>query len=247
MSISAVILTHNEENNISDCLKSLSWCDEQIVVDDDSTDKTIEIAKKHVATVYMRGLGDDFAMQRNFGLEKAKYDWILFVDADERVTTTLKGEILKQIENDKVNGYYIKREDTMWGKVFKHGEQGEVQLLRLGRKGKGKWTGKVHETWSIEGPKDSLENPLSHFPHPTLKEFLIKINFYSTLRANELHNQGVRANWLSIIAHPKVKFFQDYFVKLGFLDGIEGFIVAMLMSMHAFLVRGKLWQLDKKS
>lgn len=244
--ISAVVLTKNEEKNIADCLKTLTWCDEILVIDDSSTDTTQEIAKKHGATVVVHSIDNNFASQRNFGLEKARHQWVLFIDADERMSESLKNEILKRVGNERVNGYYLKRQDSMWGKVLRYGEQGDMQLLRLGRKGKGKWRGKVHETWEIEGNKNVLDSPLLHFSHPTLKEFLSEINFYSTLRAQELQSQGVKSGFVSVIGYPKAKFLQDYFLKLGLLDGIEGFIVAMMMSLHSFLVRGKLWQLNNK-
>jgi glycosyltransferase involved in cell wall biosynthesis len=119
--ISAVIITKNEEENIKRCLQSLSWCDEIIVVDDDSTDKTVEIAKKSGAKVYNRTMNSDFSAQRNFGLEKAKGDWVLFIDADEKVTSALWYEIMSHTNNpiNEYAGFYIKRIDTMWGKELK--------------------------------------------------------------------------------------------------------------------------------
>src|SRR5260221_6699426 len=121
--ISAVILTKNEEKNIEACLKTLTWCDEVIVIDDNSTDKTISFAKKLGATVYEHVLDGDFAAQRNFGLEIAKGDWILFVDADERVSQALAFEMqaIITLHIDHVSGYYLRRLDTMWGKVLHFG------------------------------------------------------------------------------------------------------------------------------
>ena len=248
MSISAVVLTKNEEKNIDACLKGLDWCDELIVVDDHSTDKTVELAKKHKAIVYEHALENDFSKQRNFGLEKAKNEWVLFVDADETVSENLRNEIIQYTNNpiNQCNGFYVKRIDYMWGKQLKYGEQGNIKLLRLAKKEAGKWSGKVHEVWNIAGSTSLLENPLQHFPHPSLAEFLKEINFYSTLRAQELHAKGVTAPWFSVLLYTKGKFFQDYIVKFGFLDGIEGFIAALIMSFYSFLVRGKLWQLTSK-
>ena len=145
--ISVVVLTKNEEKNIGDCLDSISWCDETIVIDDHSTDKTVEIAKKKGARIFMRSLMQDFADQRNYGLEKAKGDWILFIDADERASSALWYEIMQHTSEsiDDYAGFYIKRLDTMWGKALRHGETGNVALLRLAKKGAGKWEGTVHE------------------------------------------------------------------------------------------------------
>lgn len=242
--ISAVVLAKNEQARIGTCLQSLSWCDERIVIDDNSTDKTISIAKKYGATVYTRSLDSDFAAQRNFALTKAKNEWVLFIDADEQVPSALAKEIAFAMQTTK-DGFYLKRHDTLWGKTLTHGEQ-SAAFLRLARKGKGKWVGKVHETWKIQKNTHLLQHPLLHFPHQTLAAFLEEINVYSTIRAKELYQKGETANWLSILFHTKGKFIQDYFIRLGFLDGIEGFIVALLMSFHAFLVRGKLWQLTNK-
>lgn len=243
MKISAVVITKNEEQNIESCLKTLEWCDEIIVVDDHSTDKTAFLAEKAGATVYTHALKNNFSQQRNLGLEKAKGNWILFVDADERVSGSLANEIQAMTIENNFDGFYLKREDTMWGKVLRHGEVGNIQLLRLAKKHKGKWHGTVHETWHISGKVGVLQNPLQHYPHPTITEFLQEINFYTSLRANELYQQNVRVSWWHIIAYPKAKFIQNYVFRLGFLDGMPGIILALLMSLHSFLVRGKLWQL----
>ncbi|RJQ38908.1 glycosyltransferase family 2 protein [Candidatus Microgenomates bacterium] len=242
---SAVILTKNEENNIKDCIASLSWCNEIIVIDDDSFDKTAEVARKLGAKVYLRSLNKDFSAQRNFGLLKAANEWVIFVDADERVTETLSSEILAfQFSNfNKFSGFFINRKDNIWEKELKHGESGNIKLLRLAKKDAGKWEGAVHERWKISGQTDILSNELIHFPHQTISEFLKEINFYTDIRANELFRKGKKVNIFSIICYPVVKFLQNYFIKFGFLDGLEGFIFAVTMSFHSFLVRGKLWQM----
>ena len=169
--ITAVVLTKNEERNIVDCLESLSWCDEIVVVDDNSEDRTVEISKKIGAKIFTRNLNNDFSAQRNFALSKAREDWILFIDADERVSEELKEEIKHRINTNKADGYLIKRTDTIWDKKLKYGETGNIVLLRLARKNKGKWEGKVHEKWKIEGKADTLKNHLDHYPHPLYLNF----------------------------------------------------------------------------
>lgn len=248
MAISAVILAKNEEKNIEECLKTLKWADEVIVVDDQSSDKTMEIAKANGAQVYEHPLNNDFSAQRNFGLDKAKGEWVFFIDADERVSSTLRAEIQSTInpESSIINGFYLKREDKMWGRVLKHGENANVKLLRLGKKGKGEWEKPVHEVWQIRGEVGELKTPLQHFPHQTVSEFLEEINFYSTLRAQELYKEGKRTNLILIILYTKAKFLKDYFWNLGFSDGMPGFVVALLMSFHSFLVRSKLYLLWKQ-
>ncbi len=241
--ISAIILTKNEENNIEACLESLSWCDEKIVIDDHSVDKTVDIAKKKGAKVFIHSMHNDFSEQRNYGLDKATGDWILFIDADERVSNALWYEIMQHSSEsiDDCNGYYLKRQDSMWGKVLKHGETGKILLLRLAKKGTGKWEGKVHERWIVQGKTQLLKNPLDHFPHTTVTEFLQEINFYTDIRSEELFNNKIRPTWLSIMVYPNIKFILNYFFKRGFLDGLPGLVFAIMMSLHSFLVRSKLW------
>jgi glycosyltransferase involved in cell wall biosynthesis len=247
--ISVIILTKNEEENIAQCLDSVSWCDEKIIIDDHSTDKTVEIAKKKGAKVFIHSMYNDFSQQRNFGLEKANGDWLLFIDADERVSSSLWYEIMQRTSDsfDESSGYYIKRQDTMWGKLLKHGEVGNITILRLAKKGVGKWEGKVHEQWKVHGKTQLLKNPLDHFPHPSISEFLREINYYTDLRAEELFNKRVKSTWLSVIVYPKTKFVLNYFFKRGFQDGLPGFVFAMMMSLHSFLVRGKLWLMWQKN
>jgi glycosyltransferase involved in cell wall biosynthesis len=246
--ISAVILTKNEEKNIKKCLDNLSWCDEIVVIDDASQDKTVEIAKKMGAKVFHHPLNRNFSEQRNFGLDKAKGDWVLFIDADERVSSALWYEIMA-ITNDPISvysGYYLKRKDVMWGKEFMYGETGKISLLRLAKKQTGRWEGYVHEVWRVKGKTAILQNPLMHYPHQTVKDFLSEINYYSDLRAQELYKQKVKVSWWTIIFYPKIKFIVNYFFRVGFLDGLPGLVFALMMSLHSFLVRGKLWLIWQK-
>lgn len=246
--ISAIILSKNEEKNIEACLDCLSWCDEKIVIDDHSTDKTVETAKRKGAKVFVRTLYNNFSDQRNYGLEKAKGDWILFIDADERISPALWYEIMAHSSEsiEEYSGFYIKRQDTMWGRVLKYGETGNIVLLRLARKGAGIWEGQVHEKWNVKGKTGVLKNNLDHFPHQTVSEFLREINFYTDIRAEELFKKHVRSNWFAIIAYPMSKFVLNYYFKGGFRDGLQGLVFAFLMSFHSFLVRAKLWNLNQK-
>lgn len=246
--ISAIILTKNEEKNIVDCIDSLLWCDEILVVDDNSEDKTVQIIeslKNNKVKVLLHSLNNDFSKQRNFALQQAQHEWVLFIDADERVSLALEYEILSSINSSLNNfsGYYIKRRDFIWGKELKYGETGNINFLRLIKKEKGEWVGKVHESLRIKGKTALLNNPLMHYPHQDIAQFLKEINFYTDLRAKELYDKKVKVYWWSIIVYPLGKFIFNYGIKRGFLDGLHGFIFATLMSFHSFLARGKLWQL----
>lgn len=237
----AVILTHNDEDIIKRCLASLAWCKEMVVVDDESTDGTVELAKKLGAQVFSRKLNGDFAGQRNFGLNKVRGEWVLFVDSDEVVSPELAQET--QGVHGEYAGYYLKRKDYFLGKWLTHGETANVKLLRLARKDAGKWVRPVHEIWDVKGNVGELVHPLLHYPHPNVAQFLDEINRYSSVRASYLYSKGVRSAWWHIIAYPKIKFFVNYFWHLGCLDGTAGAIMALMMSFHSFLVRAKLWKL----
>lgn len=246
--ISAIIITKNEERNIEKCLQSVRWCDEIIIIDDKSSDRTIEIAKKYKATVYSRALNNNFSDQRNFGVSKAKNEWILFIDGDEIISVALTYEIqsaisVKDQDLTDFSGFYLRRSDFIWGKTLKYGEAGNMKLLRLFKKNSGKWEGAVHEKWKISGKVGLLKNPIIHFPHQSISEFLSEINFYTTIRAQYLYSRKLKTNALLIALYPSSKFIFNYFLKKGFLDGIYGLIYALLMSFHSFLVRGKLWLL----
>ena len=242
-SISAIIPTKNEERNIAECIKVLDFCNEILIIDDNSTDNTRELARSLGARVFLRDLKSDFASQRNFGLQKAKEQWILFVDADERVGESLRNEIVQLTNNPAINysGFQIKREDVLWGKRLKHSEFGKTKLLRLARRNTGIWRRRVHEYWDVKGRIGTLKYSLLHFPHPSLREFISDINWQSTLHAEENLKEGKRPNIFTIILFPKLKFLDNWIIKGGFLDGTEGFIAALIMSFHSFLAWSKLW------
>ncbi len=245
--LTAAIIAKNEEENLPVLLKSLDFCDEIILIDDNSTDKTAKIAESYNAHVYEKSLHNDFAELRNFALSKAKGDWILFVDADEEVSRELAKEIKDAIEVNSFAGYYIKRKDIWWGKEVRFGEAGEIKLLRLIKKGMGEWTGKVHEVLETHGDTDKLKHELFHRPHPTLSQFIADINMYSTIRAEELHEKNVKSSLFQIVSYPVGKFIVNYFFRLGILDGAVGFAYAFLMSFHSYLVRSKLYLLNSKT
>lgn len=243
--LTAVILAKNEENNIKKAMESVNFCNEIILIDDNSTDNTIGIAKKYKTRVLKRALNNNFAAQRNFGLEKSRGDWILFIDADEQVTPDLRNEIQQVIENGGLYSYYIKRRDYFWGRELRFGEVSRARnkgFIRLIKKNSGTWDSPVHEAFKTTLPTGRLRNYLEHYPHQTIKEFLQDINFYSTLRAKELLKTRKSIGLLETIFYPLIKFKVNYFLKLGFLDGPAGFVYAFMMSFHSFLVRAKLYQ-----
>jgi len=243
--ISVVVLTKNEEKNIQECLGGLRWGDEILVIDDNSSDKTRVLAQKLGARVLEHPLGNDFAQQRNFGLQQASYDWIFFVDADERVSPKLAEEIKKKISRTTCSGFYFKRIDFFMGRWLRHGEIDKIRILRLARRGSGQWERSVDEKWRVEGETGTFKNPLFHYPHQTLSEFLTSINERSDLNAECFYQEGKKVSfweWLK----PLAKFVWNYFFLFGFLDKTAGLVFGVLMSLHSFLVRGKLYLLWRR-
>lgn len=247
MKISAVVLTKNEAKNIRACLKTLQFCDEIIVVDDHSQDQTRQIAKKMGAKIFTRMLEKDFSAQRNFGLKQARNEWVLFVDADERVSPGLAREITNYKFNITYDdGFYVKRDDLFLGRWLRFGETAQVKLIRLARKRAGRWHRKVHEVWQIpSGSLGQLKNPLLHDPHPNLSAFLSQINDYTTLDAQAFDQAGKRFQLWQLFFYPLAKFFLNYCWRLGFLDGYPGLIMALMMSFHSLITRIKLWERQK--
>jgi glycosyltransferase involved in cell wall biosynthesis len=242
--ILAVVLTKNEEKNLTRCLESLKWCDEVIVIDDQSTDSSVRIAQKYGARVIERPLAGDFAAQRNFALSQARNKWVLFVDADEEVPPKLADEIQSAVQKVEFKGFRVRRTDYLWGATLTHGDIGRFNYIRLGRRGAGEWKRQVDEVWEIEGRVGQLKNRLNHYPHQTLTEFLEEINFKSTINARQFYQEGKRTTLLEW-GKPAATFLRSWIIKRGFLDGMPGFVVAILMSFHSFLVRSKLYLLTK--
>ncbi len=178
--------------------------------------------------IFKRLLAADFAAQRNFALTKAKGDWIFFIDSDEK----LSGEIIEIPQG--FDAFFLKRIDKFFGKILRHGETANIKLLRFAKKEFGTWHGKVHEVWEGKGKIGELKIYIEHTPHPTIKEFISEINTYTSIRAKELENFRY-----SELLKPPFKFLDNYFLKLGFLDGIAGFAMAFMMSLHSLIVRVK--------
>lgn len=246
MEITAVILTKNEEKDLKRVLNSVYWCNEILVIDDNSTDDTVKIAKEFNARVLTHALEKDFSQQRNFALQNASTKWVLFVDADEVVSKELQEEIKERIQTDSVKGFYLKRRDTWMGKEMRYGEGGSNYLLRLARKGSGTWARRVHEVWDVNGKVEKLHGVLFHYPHPLVSDFINHINFHSTIHSEENFKEGKKSDLVKIMIYPPGKFIYNFFAKGAVLDGYRGFVYSLLMSFHSFLAWSKLWFIQKR-
>lgn len=245
--LSVVLVTHNEEDILEECLKSVSFTDEIIVVDAESNDRTLDIAKKFTDKIIKTTNKPNPNVNMNIGFEAANGDWILLVAPDERVTEELQKEILSTINSpDAKNGYYIPRKNYFLGKWLKHGGHYPDWQLRLFRRGKGRFPEKsVHESLAVEGEIGFLKNPLTHYSYLSLEELLRKIDLYARGDFKYLKEKGWKVQptnyfWFFIL-RPFLVFCQKYFLKLGFLDGLEGFIFAVSSAYADFYRSAYYW------
>ncbi|MBI4854535.1 MAG: glycosyltransferase family 2 protein [Acidobacteria bacterium] len=244
MSISVTIITYNEENNIVDALESVKWASEIIVVDSGSTDKTISISKKFTNRVITNSW-PGYALQKQFAADLATNDWILSLDADERVTPLLAKEIQETIldPNNQYDGFYISRQNYYLNKAIYHSGWSPDFQLRLYKKNKGKWTGNfVHESVTLEGKIGKLKGKLDHYSIPSLAFHHERLNKYTTLAANELCSRNKPVGVLDLLFRPIIALFRSYIWRLGFLDGFCGIIIAYFAAYYVFLKYAKAWE-----
>ena len=243
--ISVIIITGNEEKNIKDCLESVKWADEIIVVDSESKDKTVEIAKEFTNKVVIHKW-EGYAAQKSFALNLAGNEWILSLDADERVTPELAEEIKNlDLSNQNIDAFKIHRDNYFLGKkITSCGWETDYQL-RLFKKSKTKLTDRlVHEGFVVDGSISTLNNSITHYSYTSLKEGFKKINEYSTLEANEKYLKK-NVNLFTILFVPFIAFLQHYVFRKGFTDGKYGLMVSLMHAITKMQVQMKMWELKK--
>jgi len=243
--LSAVIITHNEENNIRECLESVKWADEIIVVDSDSTDSTEEICRAFGVN-FIKESWKGFALQKNSAIEKATRDWILSLDADERVTPELRTEIASLMESGNLkDGYFIARKNFFLGRWIRRCGWYPDYNLRLFQKGKGLFgIREVHEAVQLNGTAGHLKFPMEHHTYKSLEDFMNRLDRYSTLAAKELLKEKKTYGILHIVFRPLYTFISMYFLRLGFLEGYYGFFLSVLYAFYTFLKYIKLRELQ---
>jgi glycosyltransferase involved in cell wall biosynthesis len=241
--ITVVVLNRNESRHLTSLLPTLTDWARVLVMDDCSTDTSKKVSESLGAKVITRKLNGDYAGQRNAALAQCNTTWVLFVDADERVSDELQAEIRQVIlqKKNQSDGYYLSRNDVFIGKRLRYGETGSVKLLRLGKRKAGKWIRPVHEVWQIE-KTGYLSKPLWHHSHISVKGMLAKIRRYAALEGRFRAGTGRRFSLFETIAYPLGKFGQNFMVRKGFKDGYPGLMMAWGMSLHSFLVRVNLWK-----
>ncbi len=230
--LSVVIITFNEEDRLEDALKSCTGiADEIVVVDSLSTDKTCEIAEKYGAKIYSNPF-NDYGTQKNIALDKAQYEWILNLDADERVSEELEAELLafKKKEEPQVAGFRINRKTYYMGRWIKHSGWYPDRKLRLFRKSKSRWQGRVHEALILEGDSVPMKGDILHYTYRHLTDHINRLNRYSHIQARDIAEKGKKLLFLRSIVLPPVTFLRFYLWKLGILDGFPGFVIALVSS-----------------
>jgi len=239
--LSIVVLTKNEERNIADCLRSLDWADEWIVLDSFSTDRTVEIAKQMGAQVVQRPFVN-YADQRNAALQLPTHDWIFFVDADERGTPQLGMEIKQKIQHDPPVGWWVPRHNYIWGKWIRHAGWYPDYQLRVLLRGKARYdpTREVHEVVILDGEAGYLENPLTHYNYDTVAQFLAKQDRYADYEARVLYKKGVRPKVHQLILQPPREFRRRYITLEGYKDGLHGLLLSLLMGYYTALAYWRL-------
>lgn len=248
MQISAVIITYNEEKRLEPALKSLAGiADEIIVVDRFSDDDTEKLAKKYTAHVFKRKW-TNFADQKNFANGKARYPWILSLDADERLSPKLREEItdLRAKEPD-CSGFSMPRQVYYLGRWIRHTVWYPDRKTRLFRKDKARWEGEyVHEDLMIEGGVEKLSGPLYHFTYRNIADHMRRINTFSDLGAQKLYAKNKKCRWYHLAFLPFFRFMKSYFWKAGFLDGFAGFVISLLDGYTGFVIYAKLREIWKR-
>lgn len=235
--ISGLIITLNEERNIESVIRNLDFVDEIIVVDSYSTDKTIEILQKHPHVRVVQNKFENYTTQRNLALDLAQNEWILFLDADERLTPELKQEIIDTLNNNpQADAYYFYRKLYFKGNPVHFSGWQTDKNIRLFKKSKARYIPDrlVHEILKVDGKKAVFKHKLIHYSYTDYESYKAKMIYYAHLKAKELFAKNVRPNWFHFYIKPAYKFLYTYIVRLGFLDGKKGIILCYLNALSVY-------------
>lgn len=247
--ISAALITFNEESNIARTLKKLTWCDEIVVVDSNSTDKTKEICTSFGAKVYSKEF-NGYGEQKQFLVEKCSFDWVLSVDADEVLTNELINEIQTEFSKQKLTykAYLLNRKHVYLGKVFKYGYLKNTPILRLFNKNFANFSDKkVHETVEYKGKKGRFKNVFYHYTASTVEQINYKKNRYATLVSEEYFKKRKRVNLLILLFKYPLAFIKEYFIRGNILNGYEGYVWSTYIAEYSVLKYLKLRERNKNA
>ncbi|HET6374026.1 MAG TPA: glycosyltransferase family 2 protein [Candidatus Polarisedimenticolia bacterium] len=241
--ISVIVPTFNEEENIQECLESVTWADEILVVDSFSTDRTLEIARRYTDRIIQREYVNS-ASQKNWAIPQTRHRWVMVVDADERATPELRAEIQGLLaRGPDRSGYVIKRVNHFLGRRIRFGGWARDRVLRLWDKTKGRYQEKeVHADVEVVGPVGELRAPLLHITFRSWDSYLHKIDRYTSWGADEYLKKGRRATLADLVFRPPARFFKRYVLQLGFLDGIPGLMITGIDTWVVFVKYARLWE-----
>jgi glycosyltransferase involved in cell wall biosynthesis len=248
--LSVILITRNEEANLADCLASLEGIAEQIVVvDTNSSDRTLEIAQNHEAIIAQPADWPGFGPQKNRALDLATGDWVLSLDADERLTPALRSEILTAVRHSAhVDCFAIPRLSWYCGRFIRHSGWSPDYVNRLFRRGTARFSDDlVHERLIPNGQVAKLANPMLHFSFMNYSQVLQKLDHYSTASAEQAFAKGKTSTPLKAVLHGVWAFFRTYFIRAGFLDGAQGFSLAISNGQGTYYRYMKLWQLHQEA
>ena len=247
--VACVVITKNEEANIQDCLRSAQWANELIVVDAESCDKTVELARASGAKVSVRPW-PGFGLQKNFGMAQASSEWILILDADERVTEKLRDEVKACLEGWRPGSpvaYRIPRRNFFYGAWVRRGGVYPDYQVRLFRQGIAQYNDvAVHENLIVDGEIGTLVKHLDHYTERRIQDHFKKFGLYTTLAAQEKAKRVRTVRWIDLVVRPLVVWAKTYVLKQGFRDGVRGLIVCVFASMYTFVKYAKLWDLTRQ-
>ena len=248
LGVSVIVVCFNEEDRIEDCLKSLAWCDEIVVVDSFSTDRTPEISRR-LAHKFVQRPWPGYREQKAYAHSLATKDWVMLVDSDERVTAELQNEIGERLaqDNGAYAGYAIPRLVRYLGRWWWRGGWYPDYDVRLFRRERATWGGvDPHEKIIVDGKVGRLNQPLHHYTYRSIDDHVQRINRFTSISSAELHKSGGRWRLSDALLRPAVRFFRSYILKRGFLEGFAGFYVALTAAVYVFLKYAKLWELELK-
>mgnify|MGYP001149235142 CR=1 FL=1 len=246
MTLSVIVITKNEARHIGDCLDSVSFADEIIVVDSGSTDATREIAQAKGAKVHVTDDWPGFGPQKNRALDLATQEWVLSIDADERVTPELAEAIGRALANPSAQAYKIARLSNFCGRWIRHSGWWPDHVLRLFKRGSARFTdAAVHESVQASGAVAVLDGHFLHYPYADLESMIAKVNRYSTDAAAMMHARGKTTSVPGVLGHAFWTFVRIYIIRRGFLDGREGVILAVTAAAGSFFRYSKLWLLNR--
>ena len=246
--VTATVITFNEAGNIQAALESLSWADEIIVVDSESTDDTVAMARQFTDKVLVRPW-PGYIAQKNFAAEQASHDWIFSLDADERVTPPLADEIrLRLSAPSSASGYRVPRVTFHLGRWLRSTDWYPDYQLRLYDRRRARWAGKsVHESVKADGVVEDLRHELQHYAYRDLAHHFQTMDRYTTLAARQMFEEGRRAGFFDLMVHPPAAFVRNYLLRGGFKDGVPGLIVSAMNARYVGLKFAKLWELCSPS